>query len=172
MMYQESKTLWISHAITDKWNDCFHEGNSYHLIQSLILRPKDILGLNLVLCLTGAITNVTVSDTSLLASKIAFGMIGAGTSSMFGNSMMFIEGFIKVQIDRYSYQMKRHFVDIVQQGDQGGQWPGWIDYLILVHVPPSGYRPNELHRYALQGEHVLLSNLQQPGMAGQKYNMF
>ena len=79
------------------------------------------MGLNLVLCLTGAITNVTVSDTSLLASKIAFGMIGAGTSSMFGNSMMFIEGFIKVQIDRYSYQMKRHFVDIVQQGDQGGQ---------------------------------------------------
>ena len=49
-----------------------------------------------MLCLTGAITNVIVLDSSLLASKIALGMIGAGTSSMFGNSMMFIEGFIKV----------------------------------------------------------------------------
>ena len=52
--------------------------------------------MNVTLCLTGAVTNVIVSDSSLLASKIAFGMIGAGTSSMFGNSMMFIEGFIKV----------------------------------------------------------------------------
>ena len=60
------------------------------------LRPWQILALNLVLCLTGAITNVIVLDSSLLASKIALGMIGAGTSSMFGNSMMFIEGFIKV----------------------------------------------------------------------------
>jgi len=63
---------------------------------SLKLRPKHILGMNVTLCLTGAVTNVIVSDSSLLASKIAFGMIGAGTSSMFGNSMMFMEGFLKV----------------------------------------------------------------------------
>ena len=79
-------------------NNSNDECTTFQLTQSLKLRPRHILGMNLTLCLTGAVTNVIVSDSSLLTSKIAFGMIGAGTSSMFGNSMMFIEGFIKVRL--------------------------------------------------------------------------
>ncbi len=60
------------------------------------LRPIHILGLNLVFCTAGAVTNVVMRDTSLLATKIAFGLFGTGTSSMFGNSMMWVEQYITV----------------------------------------------------------------------------
>jgi hypothetical protein len=66
------------------------------------IRPIHILAMNLVFCLTGALVNVIVLDSSVLATKIAFGLVGFGTSSMFGNSMIWIEEYVKVRQQRNS----------------------------------------------------------------------
>ena len=66
------------------------------ILVAMVLRPVHILYVNLTFCLVGSLTNVIVADSSLTATRVAFALLGTGTSSMFGNSVMWIESYVMV----------------------------------------------------------------------------